>query len=78
MNAFAGGVGDVMLCGKEKLLLEVKVTCQSVSELLRQHVTAVNSVTRVNTTKGGSFDAASFRFFAGAKTSLILRLWLWL
>ena len=32
-------------------------------EPLKQHVSAVDSVTRVNTTKNESFDAASFRFF---------------
>ena len=67
-----------MLWGKEKLLLEVKAKGQSARELLRQHVSAVDSVTRANTTKGGSFDAASFRFFVRAKTSLIVRLRLWL
>ena len=43
-----------MLWGKEKLLLEVKAKGQPVRELLRQHVSAVDSVTRANTTKGGN------------------------
>lgn len=63
---------------KEKLLLEPKAKGHPVRELLSQNFSVVDSVTRANTTKGGRFDAASFRFFLRATTSFIVRLWMWL